>query len=77
LLIKSNEQYRGNDQKLLEEDSNVRMVDNALELAARLEWLDPQNLKVSHVLFADEDHLSVSLAALGRALNFAFKMDRG
>jgi hypothetical protein len=33
----------------------------------------PQNLSVTYVIFPDETHASVSLAALGRALYFALK----
>jgi hypothetical protein len=49
------------------------MVDNASELASQLAALNPPNIIVSRVIFPDEDHDSVSLASLGRALLFALK----
>ena len=49
------------------------MVDNASELASRLAKASPQNLSVTYLIFPDETHASVSLAALGRALYFALK----
>lgn len=67
-----NEQYRGPDPKLQAEDI-YRAVDNASELAGRLKTASPQNLSVNYAVFPDEDHVSVSLAALGRALYFALK----
>jgi uncharacterized protein len=68
----ANEQYRGPDPKLQAEDI-YRMVDNASELATRLATASPQNLSVTYAIFPDETHVSVSLAALGRALYFALK----
>jgi uncharacterized protein len=65
-----NEQYRGSDPKLQAQDV-YRMVDNASELAGRLATVSPQNLSVTYAIFPDETHVSVSLAALGRALYFA------
>ncbi|MBV8097971.1 MAG: alpha/beta hydrolase [Verrucomicrobia bacterium] len=68
----SEEQYRGSDLKLQAEEI-YRMVDNASELAGRLATASPQNLSVTYTVFPDETHVSVSLAALGRALYFALK----
>ena len=68
----ANEQYWGPDPKLQAEDI-YRMVDNASELATRLATASPQNLSVTYAIFPDETHVSVSLAALGRALYFALK----
>jgi predicted alpha/beta superfamily hydrolase len=65
------EQYRGADPKRLKEDSEYRMIDNAVELAERLKGLDPKNVTVDYVLFSGENHFSVSLACLGRGLSFA------
>jgi len=48
-----------------------RPIDNARDLAARLKVLDPKNVEVTYVNFADENHYSVSLASLGRGLTFA------
>jgi predicted alpha/beta superfamily hydrolase len=48
-----------------------RPVDNASDLAARLKVLDPKDVQVDYVDFADETHFSVSLACLGRGLAFA------
>ena len=67
-----NEQYRGSDPKLQAQDV-YRMVDNASELANRLATASPPNLSVTYAIFPDETHVSVSLAALGRALYFALK----
>jgi ferri-bacillibactin esterase len=67
-----NEQNRGPDPKLQAEDV-YRMVDNASELAGRLASVSPQSLIVTYAIFPDEDHDSVSLASLGRALYFALK----
>jgi uncharacterized protein len=67
-----NEQYRGSDPKLQAQDI-YRAVDNASELAGRLAIASPQNLSVTYAIFPDESHVSVSLAALGRALYFALK----
>jgi uncharacterized protein len=67
-----NEQYRGPDPKLQAQDI-YRAVDNASELAGRLATVSAQNLSVSYAIFPDESHVSVSLAALGRALYFALK----
>ncbi len=69
----ANEQYRGNDPKLLAADG--RFVDNAAELAARLAPLNPATFKVVYTSFADETHKSASLPALSRALTFALKPD--
>jgi hypothetical protein len=66
------EQYRGPDPELRKQDE-WRMIDNAAELAARLAAVDPARLEVRSAAFADEDHVSVSLASLGRALNYALK----
>jgi uncharacterized protein len=67
-----NEQYRGPDRKLQAQDI-YRAVDNASELAGRLATASPQNLSVTYAIFPDENHVSVSLASLGRALYFALK----
>jgi uncharacterized protein len=71
LLITSaaNEQYRGTDPTLVADDT--RFVDNATELAQRLLVLNPTTFKVRRVVFPDENHKSVALASLGRALTFA------
>jgi len=68
----SEEQYRGPDPEIQKQDV-YRMVDNASELASRLAKASTQNLSVTYVIFPDETHNSVSLAALGRALYFALK----
>jgi hypothetical protein len=60
-------QYR----KLLRDS---RMVDNARELAARLARLEgARPYLVRYVEFADEGHMSVVPASLGRALTFAME----
>jgi ferri-bacillibactin esterase len=68
----ANEQYRGPDPKLRAEDI-YRLVDNASELANRLSTASLQNISVTYAIFPDESHVSVSLAALGRALYFGLK----
>ena len=44
-----------------------------MELADRLAAIDPAKLHVEKVIFADVSHVSVSLAALGRAHSFGVK----
>jgi uncharacterized protein len=75
LLITSagDEQYRGPDPIRRKSDADWRLVDNAAELAARLQAIGAGKLEVKYSIFADEDHVSVSLASLGRALNFALR----
>ena len=63
------EQYRGDDPKALAKD--VRMVDEASELAARLAILDPSRVVVARTIFEGEVHLLVPPASLSRALRFA------
>jgi predicted alpha/beta superfamily hydrolase len=72
ILAAGNEQYRGSDPAKLANDG-WRMVDNAMQLADRLGALDPAHVKVEKAIIADEDHVSVSLAELGRGLTFALK----
>lgn len=48
-----------------------RMVDNARELAGRLERLVPHGLHVAYEELAGENHASVVPAMIGRALRFA------
>ena len=63
--------YRGTDSKELELADKYRMVDNASELVERLATLKLANVVLSRAIIADEDHNSVSLASIGRALMFA------
>jgi hypothetical protein len=49
------------------------MIDNASELAARLAAMAPGDLEAKYANFAGENHVSVSLASVGRAINFALK----
>jgi predicted alpha/beta superfamily hydrolase len=67
------EQYRGSDPKLLREGERYGAIDNASGLAARLAAAAPGNLQAQYFNFADENHVSVSLASLGRAINFALR----
>ena len=64
------EQYRGDDAKLLADAAKFRMVDNASELAERLSKMGPR-LTVSRYVLEGETHISVSHAALTRSLRFA------
>lgn len=75
LLLTSagDEQYRGDDAKLLAADGNRRMVDNVSDLADRLARLNAPKVAVARAMFPDETHVSVSLASLARALTFALK----
>lgn len=69
------EQYRGSDPQLLERATRTRMVDNAAELSARLQAIQPASLTVTYAVFPNEDHVSASQANLTRALRFALKPD--
>jgi len=75
LLVTSagDEQYRGNDPKLLAVDG--RQVDNASELAARIGALHPGNITVVRTIFAGEIHNTVPQASLSRALRFALPLN--
>jgi predicted alpha/beta superfamily hydrolase len=44
---------------------------NARNLADRLKILNPENVAVRYVLFQDEDHYTVSLPSIARAITFA------
>lgn len=48
-----------------------RMVDNARELAGRLERLAPRGVRVAYEEFPGENHVSVIPALISRALRFA------
>ncbi len=50
--------------------SSARMVDNASELAARLQAINPEKLQVTRTVFDGESHGSSIRASLGRALFF-------
>jgi predicted alpha/beta superfamily hydrolase len=65
------EQYRGDDPKLLAEAAVSRMIDNASELADRLAVLNPGNITVARTIFPGETHNSVGPASLSRAIRFA------
>lgn len=69
----ADEQYRGDDPKLLAAAAGSRMVDNASELAIRLAALDPKNIMVVRTIFPDETHTTVPQASLNRALRFALQ----
>jgi hypothetical protein len=73
LTVAGEEQYRGPDEARRKGDDESRMIDNASELATRLGALDPVHVQVTFATFADETHVSVSLASLGRALSFALQ----
>jgi len=75
LSAAADEQYRGGDSQLLERAARTRMVDNAAELAARLQTISPTSLAVTYAVFPNEDHVSASQANLTRALRFALKSD--
>lgn len=51
------------------------MIKNASEFVQILTALDLNRLKVTHTSFPDENHESVSLPSLGRALRFALPPD--
>lgn len=77
ILITSagDEQYRGDDRRLLAAANVNRMVDNASELAERLSALNPQSVTVARTVFPGELHVSVSYSSLARALRFALPRD--
>jgi predicted alpha/beta superfamily hydrolase len=47
------------------------MIDNAVEMAARLHELTPHGLQVTYCQFEGENHVSVIPALVSRALRFA------
>jgi predicted alpha/beta superfamily hydrolase len=65
------EQYRGNNPKRRAEADFARMVDNASELASRLESRSGGLVTVSRVIFDGEVHNTVPPASLSRTLRFA------
>ena len=65
------EQYRGEDAKLLAAEQRIRMIDNASELAARLSRAGAQRLTLQRYVLEGETHISVSHSALSRSLRFA------
>jgi predicted alpha/beta superfamily hydrolase len=67
------EQYRGNDPKLLAADR--RMVDDASDLAARLARLNPSNVVVVRTIFDGETHGSVPPSSLTRGLRVALPVN--
>lgn len=67
ILITSAGDEQGSDPEGLAE----RMVDNASDLAARLEQLRPMNMPVTRVIFDGEIHASVPQASTSRAVRFA------
>jgi uncharacterized protein len=74
IVSAGDEQYRGDDPKLLAEDKPYRMVDNASELANRLAALNPKNVTVVRTIFPGEMHTSVPPASISRAIRFAFPL---
>jgi predicted alpha/beta superfamily hydrolase len=67
------EQYRGDDPKLLAADR--RMVDNGSELATRLAQLNPSMITVVRTIFDGENHGSVPPSSLTRGLRFALSVN--
>lgn len=65
------EQYRGDDPKLLSAAARMRMVDNSSELAARLSGLGAKRLIIQRYILEGETHITVSHSALTRSLRFA------
>lgn len=65
------EQYRGEDAKLLADARRTRMIDNASDLAARLSRAGAQRLILQRYVFDGETHISVSHSAIARSLRFA------
>ncbi len=57
------------DEQLAE--SPERMVDNAAEMALRLQEMDAQSVRIERVVFDGEDHFTVPFVALSHALRFA------
>jgi predicted alpha/beta superfamily hydrolase len=69
----SEEQYHDKDPAELKRSRELAWLENASALAARLGALNPEKISATYTLFQDEDHVSVSLAELGRGLKFALK----
>lgn len=69
----ADEQYRGPDPKLRAAADENRLVDNASELADRLSRLRSQ-IEVVRTIFPGEVHVTVSQAALSRAMRFALPL---
>ncbi len=67
----SGEEYTGPDPALRAAEEANGMVANARNLADRLKILNPDKVAVRFTLFQDEDHASVSLASIARAVTFA------
>jgi predicted alpha/beta superfamily hydrolase len=65
------EDYTGADPQLRAMNEANGMVNNARNLADRLKILNPDKLVVRYALFQDEDHYTVSLPAIARAIAFA------
>lgn len=67
----SGEDYTGTDPALRAANETYGMVANARNLADRLGKLKAEKLVVRYAVFQDEDHSTVSLASIARAITFA------
>ncbi|MBL9186877.1 MAG: alpha/beta hydrolase [Opitutaceae bacterium] len=67
----SGEEYSGPDPAARADEAANGMVANARNLADRLGKLNPEQLAVRYTIFQDEDHSTVSLASIARAITFA------
>jgi len=56
-------------------NENPQLIDDTKKLAERLSPLNPDKVHVEYTTFADENHVSVSLASIGRGLFFALKKE--
>lgn len=72
IMSAGEEQYRGDDAKLMAAAAKTRMVDNASELAARLGKINPERLTVQRYVLEGENHITVSHVTVTRSLRFAF-----
>ncbi len=69
--ISENEGTNPQIKKRMDWVSKNRMIDNAVEMAARLHELAPHGLQVTYCQFEGENHVSVIPALISRALRFA------
>jgi len=73
ITVGGDEFYHGDDPARKAADQQNGMIASAAGLAQRLAVLNSDRVAVSYAVIPDENHVMVSLAAIGRALGFALK----